>query len=60
MARSQERVVKNGRLTVSLPEHIVDALNDIGEKMKAETGVTLSYAQIVVALVHHYSKHSEA
>lgn len=57
--RKPNRVVKNGRLTVSLPEHIVDMLNEIGGKMEAETGVAMSYAQIVCALVHKYNKQDE-
>lgn len=52
--RKQNRAVKNGRLTVSLPAEVVEALNEIGKSMEAETGLNLSYAQIVVALVHKY------
>lgn len=54
--RKQERTAKGGRLTVSLPVEVVEALNEIGKDMEAETGLSLSYAQIVVALVHKYKK----
>ena len=59
MKRKEERVVKNGRLTISLPEYCVEVLNEVGEKMKEETGVEMSYPQIVVALVHKYKKQGE-
>jgi hypothetical protein len=59
MTRKKERVAKNGRLTVSLPVDVVESLNKIGEELEAETGLGLSYAQIVVALVHKYNKQDD-
>lgn len=59
MTRKKERVAKNNRLTISLPVEVVEMLNQIGEDLKVSTGLELSYAQIVIALVHKYNKQDD-
>lgn len=54
--RKENRTSKNGRLTVSLPEDVVKMLDGVGDSLKEKTGLPLSYAQIIFALVHHYHK----
>jgi len=59
MALKRERIAKNNRLTISLPVEVVDMLDTIGDEMEASTGLKLSYAQIVVLLVHQHAKKDE-
>ena len=56
---SGNRIAKNGRLTVSLPEEVVLLLNKIGGQLQIETGVKMSYAQIVTALAHRYNQETK-
>lgn len=56
---SGNRVARNGRLTVSLPEEVVLLLNKIGGQLQVETGVKMSYAQIVTTLAHRYNQETK-
>lgn len=55
----RERVAKNGRLTVSLPVHVVEKLEMIGKMLEQENGVEYSYAQIVSHIAHAYMKEGQ-
>jgi hypothetical protein len=45
--------VRNKRVTVDIDPHI----DDIREKIKEETGVTMTYVQVFDFLIHFYIKH---
>jgi hypothetical protein len=44
---------------VSLPEEVVLLLNKIGGQLQVETGVKMSYAQIVTTLAHRYNQETK-